>query len=157
SLRVAAEQIAWFKGKSRRIGHVLALSEPEMKLLRAEGAVYGFDRIDGRWRDWPEQSAEPLARLLGYHDGDPAIGDEAAAIDRPGTAPGGAAAREETMLCAPLTTREGPIGLLKVSALHVGRFGPYEADLVQRFMSIATVAIQNSQKTETLQARMLEA
>jgi len=68
-----------------------------------------------------------------------------------------ATAREETMLCATLTTREGPIGLLKVSALNVGTFGPYEADLVQRFMGIATVAIQNSQKTETLQARMLDA
>ena len=158
-LRVAAEQIAWFKGKSRRIGHVLPLSEPELNLLRAEGAVYGFDRIEGRWRDWPGQSAEPLARLLGYHDGDPAAdGEGAGAADRHGMHPGGAAAaREETMLCAPLTTREGPIGLLKVSALHVGTFGPYEADLVQRFMSIATVAIQNSQKTETLQARMLEA
>jgi len=151
-LRVAAEKIAWFKGKSRRIGRALPLSEPEMKLLRTE-AVYGFDRIDGQWRDWPGQSAEPLARLLGYHDGDPAADGDGAT----GGAPPGPAAREETMLCAPLTTREGPIGLLKVSALHVGTFGPYEADLVQRFMSIATVAIQNSQKTETLQARMLEA
>src|SRR4029077_20164777 len=65
--------------------------------------------------------------------------------------------RESSMLCAPLATRDGVLGVLKVAACHPGSFGGYEADLVQRFMPLAAVAIQNSQRTVTLETKMLEA
>ena len=65
--------------------------------------------------------------------------------------------REFCMLCAPLAAREGVMGLLKVAACYQGSFGSYEADLVQRFTPLAAVAIQNSQRTVTLEAKMLEA
>jgi two-component system NtrC family sensor kinase len=165
SLRLAAEQIAWVKGKSRKIGLVLPLDDRALDLLRREEAVYGFDREGGRWTDWDDQGAASLAALLDYNSGDgagPATGDsDDGARDRDvggGANSGeGADRRERSMLCAPLTTREGPLGLLKVAGLHRGTFGSYEADLLRRFTSIASVAIQNSQKTETLQARMLDA
>lgn len=185
SLRLAAEQIAWFKGKSRKIGLTLPLDEATLDLLRHPEAVYGFDRDDGRWTDWDDQRAAALAHLLDYNDGRddgpdeeaagadrrPAGEDPATIIDDPSarrsgakiesaddaTAGEGGPRRERTMLCAPLTTREGPLGVLKVAGLHRGTFGSYEADLLHRFTSLASVAIQNSQKTETLQARMHEA
>jgi two-component system, NtrC family, sensor kinase len=61
------------------------------------------------------------------------------------------------MLCAPLAAREGVMGVLKVAACYPGSFSSYEADLVQRFTPLAAVAIQNSQRTTTLEAKMLEA
>ena len=65
--------------------------------------------------------------------------------------------REAAMLCAPLATRDGVLGVLKVAARHAGTFGTYEAELLQRFMPLAAVAIQNSQRTVTLEAKMLAA
>ena len=61
------------------------------------------------------------------------------------------------MLCAPLSGRDGIFGVLKISGCHPGAFGAYEVDLLERFRSQAAVAIQNSQRTEVLQSRMLEA
>jgi GAF domain-containing protein len=61
------------------------------------------------------------------------------------------------MLCAPLTTRDGVLGVLKVAACHPDSFNRYEADLLQRFTPLAALAIQNSQRAFTLEAKMLEA
>jgi signal transduction histidine kinase len=44
-----------------------------------------------------------------------------------------------------------------VAALHAGTFGTYEAELLRGFMPLAAVAIQNSQRVVTLEARMLAA
>ena len=49
------------------------------------------------------------------------------------------------------------MGLLKVAGCYSGSFSNYEADLVQRFTPLAAVAIQNSQRTVILEAKMLEA
>jgi len=61
------------------------------------------------------------------------------------------------MLCAPLATRDGVLGVLKVAARYPGSFGVYEVDLLQRFMPLAAIAIQNSQRTITLETKVLEA
>jgi signal transduction histidine kinase len=61
------------------------------------------------------------------------------------------------MICAPLATRDGVLGVLKVAGRHPGSFGSYEADLIGRFLPLAAVAIQNSQRTVTLEAKMLAA
>ena len=155
-LEVVAEQIAWFKGKSRRIGLKLPLTDEIWALLR-ENLVYGFNHGNAGWAPWsngktpnekssngklPDGKLKPLAGLLDYNKSP----DDAAA-----------GRRESCMLCAPLTGREGVMGLLKVSASHPGAFTGYEADLVQRFTPLAAVAIQNSQRTVTLEAKMLEA
>jgi two-component system, NtrC family, sensor kinase len=65
--------------------------------------------------------------------------------------------RESAMLCAPLATRDGVLGVLKVAACQRSSFGAYEADLLERFVPLAAVAIQNSQRTLTLETKMLEA
>src|SRR6266850_3270727 len=49
-LELVAEQIAWRKGKSHRIGLRLPLNERSWRLMR-NGAIYGFNRTGGNWRE----------------------------------------------------------------------------------------------------------
>jgi two-component system, NtrC family, sensor kinase len=141
TLELVAEQVAWLKGKSRRIGLRLPLTNELWDLMR-DGTVYGFDRDAECWRGWSHEDATALAELLDYN----------CLVDRPAAVP-----REAAMLCAPLATRDGVLGVLKVAALHQGTFGTYEAELLRGFMPLAAVAIQNSQRAVTLEARVLAA
>ena len=141
ALEVVAEQIAWLKGKSRRIGLKLPLTDDIWALLR-NNTVYGFDRRAGGWSEWSDVKATRLADLLDYNKV-----PENATFDQ----------HEFCMLCAPLATHDGVMGVLKVAACYPGSFSGYEADLVQRFTPLAAVAIRNSQRTVTLEAKMLEA
>ena len=141
TLELVAEQIAWLKGKSRRIGLKLPLNDDIWALLR-KNTVYGFDRQNGGWDEWSGGTSTRLAELLDYNKV-----VESLTSDR----------REFCMLCAPLATRDGVLGVLRVAACYPGSLSSYEADLVQRFTPLAAVAIQNSQRTVTLEAKMLEA
>jgi len=140
-LELVAEQIAWLKGKSRRIGLKLPLNHAVWALMRND-TVYGFDRRNGNWQEWSGKSPVALAELLDYNR----------IVEDPATD-----SREASMLCAPLVTRDGVLGILKVAACYPGRFSSYEAGLVERFRPLAAAAIQNSQRTSTLQSKMLEA
>lgn len=141
TLELVAEQIAWQKGKSSQIGLKLPLSDDIWSLMRNE-MVYGFDWRDGRWEEWSGGRSTPLAELLDYNKI-----VEASSSDL----------RESSILCAPLATRDGVLGVLKVAACYPGSFSSYEANLVEQFMPLAAVAIHNSQRTVTLEAKMLEA
>ena len=141
ALELVAEQIAWLKGKSRRIGLRLPLNDDIWALVRTN-MVYGFNRRTSVWEEWSGRRTTGLAELLDYNRV-----AESSTSDR----------RERCMLCAPLATREGFLGVLKVAACHSSSFNDYEVDLVQRFTPLAAVAIQNSQRTVTLEAKMLEA
>ncbi|MGH9373282.1 MAG: GAF domain-containing protein, partial [Vicinamibacterales bacterium] len=140
ALRVVAEQIAWTKAKSHRIGLTLPLDGDLRRLLEL-APIHGFDRRGEVWHEWNGRPAGRLAELLDYNRGS-------------GDADG---ARESCMLCAPLITRDGIFGLLKVAACHPGRLRPFDAELVEHFRSQAAVALQNLSRTESLQARMLTA
>ncbi len=141
ALVLVAEQIAWAKAKSHRIGLRLPIAQETATLLLSE-QVYGFDRYDDRWHEWQGRSAGDLAALLDYNvDGD---GDE-----------GGL--REASMLCAPLITREGLIGVLKIAARYPTQLKPYDGALVEHFRSQAAVAIQNLHRTASLRARVVTA
>ena len=141
ALELVAEQIAWQKGKSRRIGLKLPLNDELWTLMRND-SVYGFDRRNGAWNEWSGKMSTPLAQLLDYNK----------VVE--GTAPD---RRESSMLCAPLTTRDGVLGILKVAACYPDSFSKHELNLVQQFVPLAAMAIHNSQKTTTLEAKMLEA
>jgi signal transduction histidine kinase len=150
TLELVAEQIAHTKGKSRRIGLRLQLT-PEMRGLIGVGTVHGFDREGESWRQWAgREDATALARLLDYNNDSPG-GDSVRSDTPPPALP------EESMLCAPLPTGDGTLGVLKVSARHAGNLGAYEAELLERFMSQASVAIQNLQRTESLRRKILAA
>jgi two-component system, NtrC family, sensor kinase len=139
-LDLVAEQVAWVKGKSRRIGLRLPLNDAVWDLMR-DSTVYAFHRQNGSWHEWLGQKSTALAELLDYNN----------------VAGSNSELRESAMLCAPLATRDGVLGVLKVAACHRSSFGAYEADLLERFVPLAAVAIQNSQRTLTLETKMLEA
>ena len=65
--------------------------------------------------------------------------------------------RESCLLCAPLVTRDGLLGVLKVAARHCDTFGPYVARLVSHFLPQASVALQISRRTESLEQRVIAA
>jgi signal transduction histidine kinase len=139
SLRVVAEQIAWTKAKSERIGLRLPITEAAAARLES-GQVYGFDREGDGWREWRRRPAEDLAALLDYND--------AAQPDH---------AREGSMLCVPLVTRDSLVGVLKIAARFPGQLKPFDAELVEHFRSQAAIAIQNLHRTESLRERVLTA
>lgn len=141
ALEIVAEQIAWRKAKSRRIGLRLQRTDQIRGLLGAD-TVFGFDRIGEEWIEWDGRDASALARLLDYNR------DGSSNDPEP---------REASMLCATLSTRDGLSGALKVASLHRGALGRYDAELLARFRSQAAIAINNSRRTESLHARMLEA
>jgi len=134
---IVAEQIAWTKGKSRRIGQKLNSTDDVERIVQ-RGEVLGFERIDDTWRERRWLPLHQLAELLDYNR-------------EPGLE------RESAMLVAPIASKGGVFGLLKIASRHAGSFGRYEADLVERFRSQATIAILNSQRTEFLHTRLVEA
>src|SRR5215469_9696187 len=121
ALHLVAEQIAWIKGKSHRIGLRLPLND-DVWALMDNNIVYGFDWRDGRWEEWSGGRSTPLAQLLDYNKI-----VEASSSDL----------RESSILCAPLATRDGLLGVLKVAACYPGSFSGYEANLVEQFMPLA--------------------
>lgn len=140
TLEVVAETIAWKKGKSDRIGQKLPLPEALLDLLRP-GVVYGFDRPAQIWEEWTDAKGVRLAELLDPNG--PAV-QSVAPLDR-------------SMLCAPLATSERRLGLLKIAAKQCGSFAAYEAELVSQFLPHASIAVQNSQRTESLELNLIQA
>src|SRR5919204_1748810 len=65
ALRLVAEQIAWTKAKSRRIGLRLPISDAAAAWLQS-GRVYGFNRGASGWEGWTGQPVTTLADLLDY-------------------------------------------------------------------------------------------
>ncbi len=141
ALEVVAEQIAWRKAKSQKVGRKLPATEPLFELLSRE-RVFGFDRDGETWRDWTGLEASELADLLDYNRDD-------TVADPPD--------REGTMLCAPLKGRDGVLGVLKVAAVQQGTFGRYEADLISQFLPQAAIALHNLRRAENLEQRVIEA
>jgi two-component system, NtrC family, sensor kinase len=138
SLTLAAEQIAWTKAKSNAIGLRLPMTEALIEAL-AEGSMHGFDRRGETWQEWNGSPSSTLAQLLDYNRGREGV------------------EREACMLVAPVAMGKEIFGVLKIAAREPGSLGTYDARLVERFLSQVSMAIQNSQRTEYLHARMIEA
>lgn len=138
ALVVTAEQIAWQKGKSERIGLNLPLDDYVCDLLKSN-IVYGFDRAGDSWQAWT--GGESLAQLLDFNAGkkDPS---------QP---------RESSLLCAPLVTRDGLLGVLKVAATRRHALAPYEANLVSQFLPQVSIALQISHRTTSLEQKVIAA
>jgi two-component system NtrC family sensor kinase len=141
ALRLVAEQIAWTKAKSKRIGLQLPIAGDLAQTLQS-AQVYGFDRRGDMWQQWNGGSATALATLLDYNREDEGQEPEV---------------REGSMLCAPLVTRDSLVGVLKIAARGPGTLKPHDAELVEQFRLQAAVAIQNLHRTESLRARVVTA
>lgn len=137
TLELVAEQIAWRKGKSRRIGVVRSLSDRVRCLLEAD-VVTGFDRVEEGWRAWDGRGGVELAEALDYNVPD-------------------GRRREGAMLLAPLTTREGTLGVLKVATIQPHTFGIYEVELVRRFLPQAAIAFWTQRRAASLEHGMMQA
>ena len=137
-LELVAEQIAWTKARSKRIGQRL-----ELPAGRAAELLRGGVHLCERGGEWSTVRPESPAWL-------PAALDYAASSGEPVPA-------EMHMVCAPFVTPDGAFGVLKISSRAPGIRGSYEAGLVEDFMPLASLAVQFSVRTETLQARMLQA
>jgi signal transduction histidine kinase len=154
ALRVVAEQIAWTKAKSPRIGLRLPITDDAAALLKSE-QVYGFDRHGDSWQEWKDQPGHPSAVAA---PGTPAASGLAALLDYNNDEAGESEhLREASMLCAPLVTRDSLVGVLKIAARYPEQLKPYDAELVEHFRSQAAIAIQNLHRTESLRARVLTA
>jgi signal transduction histidine kinase len=140
TFELAAEQIAWQKRKSQKIGLHLPLTDELLGLLRSN-VVYGFDRAGNRWQAWSDGQGLALAELLDYN------GDETEAF----------APHESSLLCAPLLSRDALLGLLKVASTQRGALAPYEAKLVSQFLPQASIALQISQRTASLEQKIIAA
>jgi signal transduction histidine kinase len=138
ALEVVAEQIAWQKAKGENVGRKLPLARALRDLL-ATPVVHGFDRTGRSWRDWTGHDATELAELLDFD----------------GRAPGRLTPEAGVILCAPLVTRAGVLGVFKVAAVHAGTFSRYEVDLISQFLPQAAVALQNARRAESLEQRVL--
>jgi signal transduction histidine kinase len=138
ALELVAEQIAWTKAKSKRIGLRLSLDEELSRNLRKSGASL-FERAGGNWRAPGGAGDVPLPGLLEH-----------------GFPPSANAPTEVEMICAPFTTPDGAVGVLKISARRKGVLGDYEAELVDAFMPFTSLAVQFSMRTESLEERVLQ-
>ena len=143
ALELVAEQLAWRKGGSRRIGLKLPFDEPLRQRL-ATGEALAFVRSGGTWiaRDRTSGEAVALASLL----------ESSTSVDAGGDIPA-----EREMLCAPIATRRGVIGVLEVSVRTAGLLDDFERDVLRRFTPHASVAIQYRQMTGSLRGRIIEA
>lgn len=137
TLHVVAEQIAYRKGKSARVGGKRALDDVGAAAL-ARNDVFGFDRRDDGWQTWLGDDCPSLAAALDLEPSD-------------GTP------REGALLCAPLTTPDGLLAVVRVAAVHPGTFGRYEADALRRFVPLAAVAIRMQRRAASLEEGMMAA
>lgn len=141
ALTLVAEQLAWQKGKSRRIGLRVALP-PTVPPLMQGGDVFSFVRgPQGQWAEAYDRPAMEIASALDFSA-------SAASTDIP---------PKHAMLCAPIATSEGVIGAIKVASRRAAAFGAYELGLMRHFAFRASVAIQYMRHTESLETRMLAA
>ncbi|MEM9552799.1 MAG: HAMP domain-containing sensor histidine kinase [Acidobacteriota bacterium] len=147
-LRLVAEQIAWTKARSRRIGQVLELS-PETRAELRRGRVRWFHRAPWEADGAEEMESERSAWL-------PADGGEPSSIPPLLAHHGQNAPPEETLIYAPIAQREGALALLQISARRTGVLDAYEAALVAEFRALVSLAVQFSMRTESLQERILK-
>jgi two-component system NtrC family sensor kinase len=137
-LELVAEQIAWTKARSRRIGLRLALDGDLAEDLKRGGTrLY---ELDGNV--WRPSGGGPEARLPGRLEHRESSG---------WTVP-----REVAMVCAPIFTPDGIVGILKISARRTGVLAGYEAGQVKQFVPLTSLAVQFAVRTESLHERILQ-
>ncbi|MCP3917451.1 MAG: HAMP domain-containing histidine kinase [bacterium] len=137
SLEVVAEQIAWRKGKSPNVGKRMRVTG-ELRGAMEGGGVHGFNRSGGRWRPWKADHSASLAAALDYNT----KSDERS---------------EMSLLCAPLATNDGALGMLKIASCHPDALGRYEAEAIARFLPHVAMAVRNLMRNRTLELGVLEA
>ena len=156
-----AEQIAWTKDKSRRIGRKIRVAEDLRGLLRRPGLVriVSFDTPRGR-RAAPGAESGAVARAAAdaAHHAAAGAPDAPAALGRLLRWGGrGKEPQEGTLLLAPLHHENELIGLLKIAALRPAAFGAPEAEAVERVLRHIASVIHLSRRALSMEERIIEA
>ncbi|HOD65446.1 MAG TPA: ATP-binding protein [candidate division Zixibacteria bacterium] len=139
-LQIIAEQIAWTKAKSRRIGLTVPLAA-ELRDELSRGGIH--------------------LHRQGGHGWQPVFG----AVRTPGlipalccTCPRGASAPEENaVLCAVIPAPDGSLGILKIAFQRADIPGAYEIELVENFTPLLSLALQFHHRTEVLTEQVVQA
>jgi two-component system, NtrC family, sensor kinase len=141
-----AEQIAWTKAKSRRIGRKVRVPEDLRGLLRRPGAarVVSFDapardRRHGRPTEAaaPPDPATALGRLLRWGGR-------------------GREPQEGTLLLAALHHENELIGVLKIAAIRPAAFGASEVEAIGRVLRHIASVIHLSRRALSMEERIIE-
>ncbi|HZN02778.1 MAG TPA: hypothetical protein VFD06_04230, partial [Candidatus Polarisedimenticolia bacterium] len=151
-----AEQIAWEKQKSRRIGRKVHVPDPVRGLLRRPGVVrvVTFDPPRSRREGGAGGAVEPGGGGAG---GAGAASGDAATLGRLLRWGGrGKEPAEGTLLLAPLHHDNELLGLLKIAALRPGAFGDPEAEAVGRVLRHVASVIYLSRRALSMEERMIE-
>ncbi|MHC4947176.1 MAG: sensor histidine kinase [Planctomycetota bacterium] len=140
TMEIVAEKLAWRRGKSQRVHRRVPMTADEFAGLLERGVTGVRRDADDRFVAWDggpvDAWVETLTSVPGSRsDQEPPVGE---------------------MLVAPLATRDGLRAVLVVGAVHPQTLGPHESDLLTSFLPQVSVALQNSQRAEALEARMLE-
>ncbi|RKY18778.1 MAG: hypothetical protein DRQ55_12440 [Planctomycetota bacterium] len=143
ALRLAAEQIAWRKARSGRIGARRSLDDEALSVLEA-GAVHLLRRdADGRWCARSDAPGGCVLAALLQGSRDTALEDTHQ--------------HAGSVLLAPLVARDRLLGLLQVASCQPQALDAWEAGLVHGFLPQVAVAVANLERTESLEQGMLQA
>jgi signal transduction histidine kinase len=133
-----AEQIAWTKKKSDRIGRRIRIAEDLRPALLRSAAVrrVAFGPVRTKGAGGPEP--DPVARLLrwGGKRGEPAEG---------------------TILLAPLHHDGELLGMLKIATVRAGAIGAAEAAAVERVLRHVASVIHNARRALSMEERIIAA
>src|SRR6185295_8902311 len=133
-LRVEAEKISWTKAKSTAVGREIPVS-PEAIFILQTGLHLSTEGPAGL----PVHPAHDAVRRL-LDDG-----------PSPGIPP------IRSLLVAPLFFDDRFLGLLEVAAWKRRAFDAWDAEVVERFLPVAEVAIRNAQWNQTLENQAAKA
>lgn len=135
-MRLAAEQVAWSKLKSPRIGIRVEVAAEDLRRF-ALGTVASWVRTGAEWQAVSGSVPPGLVAALGFGTDAPPAG---------------------CTLLAPLTDRRGRVlGIVRLAGVEPTTLGPYEAALLQGFVPQATIALGNAQTAETLREAVVRA
>jgi len=136
---LVAEQIAWKKARSKRIGQKVSL-DATVCGNATEIRIGLFRKSNGTWVASGSNELQAIAECL-----------------EPLSASGDGAPDERCMLCAFVHTPDGTTGILKVSSHEPMSLGSFEAQLLDRLMPMLSLVLQFLHRTGQLEDQVLQA
>ena len=136
-LELVAEQIAWRKAKSKRIGLRLDIS-PKLRGALSSEKGQNYHKKDKHWFCNERTAESSFIPLFEYKT----LSEEMQPV-------------EVSMVCAPFVTPDQTLCVLKLSSYKPHVLGSYETELVNEFLPLASLAVQFASQVESLHDRML--
>ncbi|MBM4114228.1 MAG: HAMP domain-containing histidine kinase, partial [Phycisphaerae bacterium] len=141
ALEMVAEQLAFRKGRSARIGAAVAISDARRAALGAAGSR-GFSRRGGAWRAWDERTDADSNLAEWLESALPPILAEAPV--------------PAEIIVAPLLAHGDLVGVVRIAAMHAGTFWPYECELVDALLPHALLSLRNARRAESLEDQVIQ-